>query len=118
MSGTMSNVLAGSRSSCAMRPFSVALVWWPVAVVKTLWDGLPVSSRLHPYLPTLDVAPVSTTAEGMDPSITPHLVFLSMLSILGVSRWLSHLLLLGSTRWSYHLSRVGLVLRRSPNHSS
>ena len=101
-----------------MRPFLVALALCPVAVVKTLDEGLPVNSKLQPYLPTFEVAPVSTTADGMDSLITPRLVSSLMLLISGVSMWLNHLFLLGWTRWLYHLLSVGLLLRRSLNHSS
>ena len=98
----MSNVLAGSRSSCSMIPVSVAWTFCPVAVLKILVDALPVSLRPHPNLPTFDVAPVSTKAEGMDPSMMPRLVSSSMSSFLRVSMWEIHSLLSRVTTWLYY----------------
>ena len=63
--------------------------------------------RPSPYLPTFDVVPELTTAEGIVLSITPCLVSL-----------LLALVDLRNLTWSYQSSRVGVVLQRLPYYLS
>jgi hypothetical protein len=56
----------------------------PLGMQKALLDFRPVGAKafLFPslFVPTLDVAPLSATAEGIDPSRTPFLISLMLLT--------------------------------------
>ena len=85
MEGTMWTSYAGCRTSCASLFTVAAAVLARLSNLKILLDVHPVGMRGAVGVPTLDVAALSTTMEGMDPLRTPFLMNFSravMLSML------------------------------------
>ena len=62
---------AGARTFVASSPISLASSV-PLSRRKTLFDRQPVFANGSVGVPTMDVAPLSTTADGIDPSSTPR----------------------------------------------
>ena len=74
MDGTMWTSFAGCRTLCASSLTVAAAVLVPLGNWKILLEMCPVGIRGAVGVPTLDVAALSTTMEGMDPSRTPFLM--------------------------------------------
>jgi hypothetical protein len=71
MPGVMCTSRAGARTFVASSPISLASSVAPLGSRKTLFDRRPVFANGSVGVPTLDVAPLSTTADGIDPLSTP-----------------------------------------------
>ena len=74
MDGTMCTSFAGCRTSCASSLTVAADVLVPSGNWKILLEVRPVGIRGAVGVPTLDVAALSATMDGMDPSRTPFLM--------------------------------------------
>ncbi len=74
MDGTMWTSFAGCRTLCADSLTVAAAVLVPSGKWKILLEVRPVGIRGAFGVPTLDVAALSATMEGMDPSRTPFLM--------------------------------------------
>jgi hypothetical protein len=72
MPGVMCTSRAGARTFVASSPISLASSVAPLGSRKTLFDRRPVFANGSVGVPTLDVAPLSTTADGIDPLSTPR----------------------------------------------
>ena len=77
MPGVMWTSRAGACTLVASSPISLASSVAPLGRRKTLFDCQPVFANGWVGMPMLDVAPLSTTADGIDPSSTPVLSSLS-----------------------------------------
>ena len=71
MPGVMCTSRAGARTFVASSPISLASSVAPLGSRKTLFDRRPVFANGSVGVPTLDVAPLSTMADGIDPLSTP-----------------------------------------------
>ena len=69
----MSTMLAGARTLCRSFARLVAVTVPPVGRMNTLDERVVVSSKGSCGAPAVEVAPVSLTADGMDPSMIPRL---------------------------------------------
>ena len=72
MPGVMCTSRAGARTFVVSLPISLASSVAPFGSWKTLFDCHPVFANGSVGVPTLDVAPLSTTADGIDPLSTPR----------------------------------------------
>ena len=73
MPGVMWTSRAGACTLVASSPISLASSVAPLGRRKTLFDCRPVFANGLVCVSTLDVAPLSTTADGIDPLSTPVL---------------------------------------------
>ena len=71
--GTMSTMLAGALMLRRSFESLVAVAVPPVGRIKTLVDRVVVSSKGSWGVPAVEVAPVSLTADAMDPFMIPCL---------------------------------------------
>ncbi len=88
--GTMCTSFAGWRKSCCSSSMLVASSTSPLGMQNALSDCRPVAMNvflvLSLFVPTLEVAPLSAMAEGMEPSRTPCF---NSLMLLTCSTWSS-----------------------------
>jgi hypothetical protein len=77
MPGVMWTSCAGAPTLVASSPISLASSVAPLSSQKTLFDCQPVFTNGLIGMPTLDVAPLSAMADGIDLSSTPPWRFLS-----------------------------------------
>ncbi len=77
MPGVMWTSRAGACTLVASSPISLASYVAPLGRRKTLFDCRPVFANGPVGVPMLDVAPLSTTADGIDPLSMPLLSSLS-----------------------------------------
>ena len=74
MPGVMCISDAGARTVKEYVAISVDATVCPHGRMNTLLDGLPVRGHGSSLVPTLDDAPLSATADSIDPFSTPHLI--------------------------------------------
>ena len=107
MPGVMCTSRAGARTFVASSPISLASSVAPLGSRKTLFDRRPVFANGSVGVPTLDVAPLSTTADGIDPLSTPcrssssswRYVRCALSSLIAASDSVAHRYVVSSSTW-------------------
>ena len=91
MPGVMCISDAGARTVNGYVAISVDATVCPPGRMNTLLDGMPVRGHGSSFVPTVDDAPLSATADGIDPFstpyATPHLVVVVVDHVYRVLSW-------------------------------